>query len=381
MLPLPLFRACGCWQAVAQACTLHTAPARARHNRVTCERTSRGISEWMPSGPEPHRALPFPFALPFPPLPAPLAPSYLGPLSAARLTQLAIQSLELAAFGRAAPMPSKYPAQSRTDCFRSRHRAWSSSSLAGSLQLDASMSLTVNATSPMTTSITILWNIKISRDTLVASNTAAASGLVWERCHHITHHSEHSSEYASTKSRRLGQAVSSCNTVSCTSSAPMSGQRSLCRNDSSATKLDNAWPTFLRREPRVPTSHRKVRQKFAQGLEQRDRLALCRLGLHHLHNHMVDEAREHLEDGIVLVGDLVDLAAYRAATVKQDLAPLPAAGRVRLVDPHGQEELEGGLVGVLAQAAVERLLGQQLCGRGQIPLLAAEPDPQQRLRI
>mmetsp|Transcript_39908 Transcript_39908/g.107053 ORF Transcript_39908/g.107053 Transcript_39908/m.107053 type:complete len:202 (-) Transcript_39908:1135-1740(-) len=159
-------------------------------------------------------------------------------------------------------MHVKYPAQSRTVCFRSRQRAWSSSSRAGSLQLDASMSLTVSATSPMTTSMTIIWNIRISRDTLVASNTAVASGLVLERCHHITQRSEHSSEYASMKSWRFGQAGSSCSTVYCTSNAPMSGQRSLSRNFSSATKLDNALPTFLRKESRVSTSHRKVRQKL-----------------------------------------------------------------------------------------------------------------------
>mmetsp|Transcript_4801 Transcript_4801/g.13584 ORF Transcript_4801/g.13584 Transcript_4801/m.13584 type:complete len:202 (-) Transcript_4801:983-1588(-) len=159
-------------------------------------------------------------------------------------------------------MHVKYPAQSRTVCFRSRQRAWSSSSRAGSLQLDASMSLTVSATSPMTTSMTIIWNIRISRDTLVASNTAVASGLVLERCHHITQRSELSSENASINCWRFGQAASSCSTVYCTSSAPMSGQRSLCREDSSATKLDSALPIFLRREFRVSTSHRKVRQKL-----------------------------------------------------------------------------------------------------------------------
>merc|ERR1712151_524315 len=244
--------------------TVHCACQGAQLPRQPCAEAPPGGG-----GRATHRALPLPLPLPPPltdpfasPLPPPFAPPYLGPFSEARRTQLEIQSDVLANFGRAAPMHSKYAAQSRMECFRSRQRAWSSSSLAGSLQLVASMCCTVSATSPMTTSTTIIWNIRISRETLVASKTAAASGLVLERCHHITQRSELSSEYASTNSRRFGQAGSSCSTVYCTSNAPMSGQRSLCRNDSSVTKLDSASPTFLRREFRVSTSHRKVRQKL-----------------------------------------------------------------------------------------------------------------------
>merc|ERR1719356_317939 len=209
------------------ACTLYIAPARTHNCRANRAEARPG------GGRATHRALPLPLPPPLTdpfasPLPPPFGPPYLGPFSEARLTQLEIQSDVLANFGRAAPMHSKYAAQSRMECFRSRQRAWSSSSLAGSLQLVASMSCTVSATSPMTTSTTIIWNISISRETLVASNTAAPSGLVWERCHHITQRSEVSSEYASMNSCRLGQAAWPCNTVYCTSKAPMSAQRSLC---------------------------------------------------------------------------------------------------------------------------------------------------------
>mmetsp|Transcript_37308 Transcript_37308/g.94772 ORF Transcript_37308/g.94772 Transcript_37308/m.94772 type:complete len:222 (-) Transcript_37308:561-1226(-) len=134
--------------------------------------------------------LPLPPPLPLPPcwlpLPSPFDPPYFGPLPAARFAQFAIHSSMEPNFGGEAPRCWKYLGQVSVEAFRSRHCACSFSRRSGSLQFETSIAFSASATSPITQSTTMTWNMAMSRETFVASKTGLDSGRVPDFCHHMT---------------------------------------------------------------------------------------------------------------------------------------------------------------------------------------------------
>mmetsp|Transcript_17160 Transcript_17160/g.43176 ORF Transcript_17160/g.43176 Transcript_17160/m.43176 type:complete len:222 (-) Transcript_17160:1477-2142(-) len=152
-----------------------------------------GLLKKSPDEQAHHQPLPCDLALPPPlplppcwPLPSPLDPPYRGPLPAARLAQFAIHSLMEPNFGSEAPMCWKYLDQESVEAFRSRHCACSFSKRSGNLQFETSIAFRASATSPITQSTTMTWNMAMSRETFVASKTGLDSGRVPDFCHHMT---------------------------------------------------------------------------------------------------------------------------------------------------------------------------------------------------
>ena len=121
--------------------------------------------------------------------------------------------------------------------------------------------------------------------------------------------------------------------------------------------------------------------KVAQRLKGGDGGALAGIRPHHFHDHLVDEPWKHLHDGRVFILGRKDVPSNEAHLLAELALPLRLGRRMCLVDPNGQEELEAGLVGVLAQATIIRLLGQQLRRRAQVLALPADPHSQHGLRI
>merc|ERR1739848_46138 len=101
-------------------------------------------------------------------------------------------------------MCPKYPDHVFVAALRSRHCFCKASSRSGKRQFVDSISFKVMVTSPSTTSTTINWNIAISLDTFVASNTGPERGGVEDLCHHMTQRMLFSSAYAFANSRRVG---------------------------------------------------------------------------------------------------------------------------------------------------------------------------------
>mmetsp|Transcript_50763 Transcript_50763/g.105686 ORF Transcript_50763/g.105686 Transcript_50763/m.105686 type:complete len:216 (-) Transcript_50763:493-1140(-) len=179
----------------------------------------------------------------------------------------------------------------------------------------------------------------------------------------MTQRSEFSSAYVLIKTPLAGQAGYPCITVLFLHEPRQGGAHLVAEAFSSVYQPTKGTP------------------EVAQRLEGCNRCTLVCIWPHHLHDHLVDEAREDLHGCCILVTSLEHLPANLQDLLAEFLTPLNAPCRMRLVDPHWQEELEGRLVGVLTKAPVKGLLGEKFTSRSQILTLSADAHTEQGLGV
>mmetsp|Transcript_127738 Transcript_127738/g.408409 ORF Transcript_127738/g.408409 Transcript_127738/m.408409 type:complete len:296 (+) Transcript_127738:757-1644(+) len=121
--------------------------------------------------------------------------------------------------------------------------------------------------------------------------------------------------------------------------------------------------------------------EVAHGLEGGDGFTLSRIWPHHLHDQLVDQPREDLQDCTVFIGAAISAAPDLHVARLESLAPDRRLLCMCCVDPDRQKELEGALVRAHPKTTVEGLFRQELASRREIVPLSTHAHPQQGLRV
>mmetsp|Transcript_127737 Transcript_127737/g.408400 ORF Transcript_127737/g.408400 Transcript_127737/m.408400 type:complete len:336 (+) Transcript_127737:757-1764(+) len=121
--------------------------------------------------------------------------------------------------------------------------------------------------------------------------------------------------------------------------------------------------------------------EITHGLEGCDGFALWCIWPHHLHDQLVDQPREDLQDCTVLIGRPISAAPDLHVARLESLAPVRRLPCMCRVDPDRQKKLEGTLVRAHPKSTVEGLFRQELASRREIGPLSTDTHPQQGLRV